>query len=114
MPLRRDSEWITPLREGDSEGFNKMAATRRPELETADLRLVDLRKFNVKNANFRDSYLRNADLRGVDLSQADLEGASLHAAQISGALLPLEIAADEIRLSVEQGTRMRCFRAKAA
>jgi hypothetical protein len=36
-----------------------------------------------------------------------LEGASLHAAHVSGAYFPLELAPEEIEMSVRLGTRMR-------
>jgi uncharacterized protein YjbI with pentapeptide repeats len=46
-------------------------------------------------------------LRGVDLRQALLEGASLGSAKISGSYFPNQFSAEEIRLSVEYGTRLR-------
>jgi hypothetical protein len=36
-----------------------------------------------------------------------MEGVSLRGARISGVMFPAELGADEIRLSVEFGTRMR-------
>ncbi|WP_121493183.1 pentapeptide repeat-containing protein [Pseudomonas aeruginosa] len=50
---------------------------------------------------------RGLDLRGVDLREARLEGASLAHAQISGTYFPLRLAPDEIRMSVNFGTRLR-------
>ncbi|HHQ9807414.1 TPA: pentapeptide repeat-containing protein, partial [Pseudomonas aeruginosa] len=44
---------------------------------------------------------------GVDLREARLEGASLAHAQISGTYFPLRLAPDEIRMSVNFGTRLR-------
>ncbi|MDQ7087553.1 MAG: hypothetical protein Q9Q13_06700 [Acidobacteriota bacterium] len=44
----------------------------------------------------------------VDLSEARLDGASLHHAQVGGVLFPPNLPAEEIRLSVQLGTRLRC------
>ncbi|MGR0023750.1 pentapeptide repeat-containing protein [Pseudomonas aeruginosa] len=51
--------------------------------------------------------LAGGDFRGVDLREARLEGASLAHAQISGTYFPLRLAPDEIRMSVNFGTRLR-------
>lgn len=107
MALDRDSELVRLLREEKVDDFNERAQQSPPQLENADLRMVDLRNARLVKANLRGAYLRNADLRGVDLSNADLAGASLHDARISGCLFPPSIPAEEISLSVTQGTRMR-------
>ena len=54
-----------------------------------------------------DGYFRQADLRGVDLSKTKLLGASIHGAKISGVYFPIDLAAEEILMSLEHGTRMR-------
>jgi uncharacterized protein YjbI with pentapeptide repeats len=77
------------------------------DLSGAQFRGYDLRKFNLRHANLTNCYLRNADLRGLDLSEALMEGASLKDAKISGTLFPRNIAATEIRLSFDYGTRLR-------
>jgi uncharacterized protein YjbI with pentapeptide repeats len=71
------------LREGGSEEFNR----RSKAGETSDL--------------------RGCDFRGIDLRGCRLEGASLHAAHVSGAYFPLQLAPEEIEMSVRLGTRMR-------
>jgi hypothetical protein len=111
MSLTRNSKWTKLLHDGDVAAFNRLAEQEPPMLENADLRMADLRAANLRRANLRGAYLRNADLRGVDLSETDLDGASLHEARVSGALFPGNIAADEIRLSLDVGTRMRVRRA---
>jgi uncharacterized protein YjbI with pentapeptide repeats len=76
------------LREGSSEEFNR----RSKAGETSDLRGCDF---------------RGIDLRGLDLRGCRMEGASLHAAHVSGAYFPLQLAPEEIEMSVRLGTRMR-------
>jgi uncharacterized protein YjbI with pentapeptide repeats len=71
------------LREGSSEEFNR----RSKAGETSDL--------------------RGCDFRGIDLRGCRMEGASLHAAHVSGAYFPLQLAPEEIEMSVRLGTRMR-------
>ena len=107
MPLIRDSKWITLLRFGNVDEFNRLAAHEPPDLANADLRMIDLRKADLSHANMRDVYLRNADMRGLDLSMADLEGASLHDASVAGVLFPRNLRPEEIQLSLVFGTRMR-------
>jgi uncharacterized protein YjbI with pentapeptide repeats len=107
MALDRDSVLVRLLREEKVDDFNEHVKSSPPQLDPADLRMVDLRRADLVKANLRGAYLRNADLRGVDLSDADLSGASLHDARISGCLFPASIPAEEITLSISQGTRMR-------
>ena len=80
------------------------------DLSNANLRGADLRRANLRKADMRNAYCHSADLRGVDLSEAKLEGASFHMARVSGAYFPPDVPADEIRLSLEIGTRIRCQR----
>lgn len=107
MALIRDSEWVRMIREERWDEFNRQAKLSPPQLENADLRMTDLRRAWLVKANLRGAYLRNADMRGLDLSEAELEGASLNDARISGCYFPPNVPADEIRLSVATGTRMR-------
>jgi uncharacterized protein YjbI with pentapeptide repeats len=97
------------LRDGEKDKFNaEVSNLKKPvDLENCNLQGVDLREVNLVNANLKDSYLKSADLRGADLSHAKLSGASLHKARIGGVLFPKNIEANEIRLSVEYGTRLR-------
>ena len=108
MQLVRDSKWAVLLRDGRIEEFNKLAATEPPDLRKTDLRMIDLRKADLGRADLSGAYLRNADLRGLDFSAANLEGASLHDANVAGVFFPEALCAEEIRLSVDLGTRMRC------
>jgi uncharacterized protein YjbI with pentapeptide repeats len=91
------------LREGGSEEFNRRSRAG----EMSDFRGIDLRGVDVANIDFSDCYFRQADLRGLDLRSCRLEGASLHAAHVSGAYFPLQLAPEEIEMSVRLGTRMR-------
>ena len=77
------------------------------DLTGARLRGLDLRGLDAENLNLQDAYLRGADLRGIDFRTANLEGASLADANISGCYFPPSIPAEEIRLSVVHGTRIR-------
>lgn len=108
MALERKKPAIELIHEGRYPEFNKLAAKGSVDLENADLRMADLRAADLRTANLRGAYLRNADLRGVDLSEAELEGASLNSARVSGCYFPRSVSADEVRLSVEHGTRIRC------
>lgn len=77
------------------------------DLRGAHLRGRDLRTINADGLDLRDAYLRGADLRGIDFRNTQLEGASICEAKISGCYFPRELAPEEIRLSVEKGTRLR-------
>lgn len=90
------------------EEFNRARASGKTvSLKGALFRGIDLRKLNADGLDLSDAYLRGADLRGVDLRNTRLEGASMCDAKISGCYFPDELSADEIRLSVEKGTRLR-------
>jgi len=96
------------VREGRSEEFNRKRQSGEPcKLIGCNLRGLDLREFDLKEVDLSDCYLRQADLRGQDLRTSRLQGASLHAAHISGVYFPSELAAAEIQMSVQLGTRMR-------
>lgn len=96
------------LREGQADAFNAWVAAHGPaDLTDANLRMADLRGIDLKGASLRGAYLRAADLRGQDLSGCDLDGASLAGAKVSGVRFPADIGADEIALSLAQGTRLR-------
>lgn len=77
------------------------------DLTGAHLRGYDLRKCKLKKADLTGAYLRSADLRSVDLSEAKLDGASIKEAKVSGSLFPRDLTPEEIRLSLEYGTRLR-------
>ena len=96
------------LFEENRENFNRaVAGGLAPNFSHQNLSNLDLTGFNLRNANLSGAYLREAVLGGVDLSEANLHGASLKGAKISGCLFPPEISPEEIRLSIDLGTRLR-------
>ena len=96
------------LRDEHVQEFNRQ---RQPgtacDLSALSFRGRDLRGLDARQVNFQDAYFRDADLRGIDFREANLEGASLAHAKVSGCYFPPELSADELRLSVEYGTRLR-------
>ncbi len=109
MSKFKEGPLVLMLRDGEVDQFN--ASTRKTEtldLSNANLRGADLRHVDLHKADLRDAYCHSADLRGVDLSQANLEGASFHRARVSGAYFPANVPAEEIKMSLELGTRIRC------
>ncbi len=106
--IRNDDPMYKLLRAGKVREFNeRRAAGEACDLSGCDLRGLDLRGLDADGLDLSNSYLRQADLRGVDLTGARLEGASIHAAKISGVYFPKALAPEEIRLSLEHGTRLR-------
>ena len=96
------------LRDGKVEEFNRAARqTESVDLSGANLRGVDLRYAHLCKADLSNAYCHTADLRGVDLSHANIEGASFHRARISGAYFPRGVSAEELKMSVDLGTRIR-------
>ncbi|MEO7033928.1 MAG: pentapeptide repeat-containing protein [Polyangiaceae bacterium] len=96
------------LRDDEVVAFNKQREPGRTyDFRGCTFRGSDLRGLDARGLDLRDCYFRDADLRGVDLRQAQLEGASLGSAKISGAFFAGELAPEEIRLSIEFGTRLR-------
>ena len=99
------------LRDGEEVGTAGHDHPAQPlDLSNVNLRGADLRRANLRKADLRNAYCHSADMRGVDLSEANLEGASIHMARVSGAYFPPNVSPDEIRLSLEIGTRIRCQR----
>lgn len=96
------------LRGEEMSEFNaRRARGENVDLRGTDLSRIDLRGLIADGMDFSDCYMRMSDLRGIDFRKARLEGASLASANISGCYFPLDIPAEEIALSVAQGTRMR-------
>lgn len=96
------------LRDGKISDFNaRRAAGETCDLSSTDFRGLDLRGLDATDLDLSNSYFRQTDLRGVDLSSAKLAGASIHGAKISGVYFPADLAADEILMSLEHGTRLR-------
>ncbi len=96
------------LREGKIDEFNeKRKNLKKVDLSSCNLRGIDLRGIDATNIDFSGSYLRQADMRGLDLRTCNLEGASMHHSVISGVYFPTSLDANEIRMSVDFGTRLR-------
>jgi uncharacterized protein YjbI with pentapeptide repeats len=107
-PIIHTNPMYQLLRQENIAEFNaRTAKGERGELRGGDYRGLDLRNLNADGLDFTDSYFRGADLRGVDFRKCPLEGASICEAKISGCYFPYELSAEEIRLSVEGGIRLR-------
>lgn len=95
----------------DIAGFNaRRAAGEAVSLQGAMLRGLDLRGLDARDLDLRDACLRGCDLRGIDLRHAQLAGATITEARVSGCWFPDDFTADEIRLALEKGTRLRISR----
>ena len=106
----RNKPKLDVLFEENIQKFNELVALgQAPDLRNANLASLDLRKAKLKGLDLSGSYLRGANLRGVDLTGCNLYGASMQGAYISGALFPDNVPVDELRLSVEYGTRIRIY-----
>lgn len=107
-PTIKDDPLYQLLRHNGVEEFNERRKNGEAcDLTGCDFRGVDLRGLDADGLDLTGSYFRQADLRGVDLSKAKMISASIHGAKISGALFPVDLAAEEILMSLEHGTRMR-------
>lgn len=96
------------LLEENLERFNDLVRQGQPpDLRGANLAGLDLRQALLRGLDLAGCYLRGANLKGVDLSGCNLKGASLRGAQVSGTLFPENISPQELRLSLELGTRIR-------
>jgi uncharacterized protein YjbI with pentapeptide repeats len=103
-----DDEAYRCLRSGEIDAFHKLVADRNEvDFSNSDLRGIGLRKVDISKLIIRGSYLRDADLRGLDLRQTDLEGCSLCHAKVGGVYFPKNLSPEEIRMSIEHGTRLR-------
>ena len=94
--------------EENREKFNELVAQGKiPHLQNQNLSDADLRGFNLSNMDLSGSYMRGANLSGLDLRGANFSGVSLKNAKVSGCYFPEDLPADEIRLSLDFGTRVR-------
>lgn len=104
-----DHPLFKALRNENVEAFNE--ARRRletvPSFAFCDFRGLDLRGLIAEGLDFSNAYFRGADLRGIDFRQSNLEGASIAGSKISGCYFPVQLAADELVMSLNHGTRMR-------
>ena len=99
---------VVLIREGKHQEFNRLRSNgTEMQLRGADLGAANLRLFAVEGLDLSNANLRQADLRGLDLRLSRLEGALIIGARIEGTYFPLELSADEIRLSHSHGTRLR-------
>ncbi len=108
-PIISDDPLYRLLRECKMDEFNqRVAAGEKADLRSCDFRHVNLQGLNAEGLDFSNSYFRQADLRGVDFTVcANFNGASIHGAKISGTYFPAELRAEEILLSLNNGTRLR-------
>ena len=107
-PVIKTDPLYQMLRQEDVDNFN----ASRDSLDTAELtgvdyRVRDRRRMNARGLVFSIAYFRNCDLSGIDFRETNLKGASLMDAKVSGVYFPEALSADEIRLSLEHGTRLR-------
>jgi uncharacterized protein YjbI with pentapeptide repeats len=110
-PVIKQDPLYQLLRTEDIKGFNEQRDhLDTSELKNGDYRGRDLRNMNAAGLDFSDSYFRNADLSGIDFRNTHLEGASLLDAKLSGTYFPAALSAEEIRLSLDTGTRLRYSR----
>ena len=107
-PRFLEDEAYRSLRSGDVEAYHREIAGRETvDFCNVDFRGVDLRGAELQKVDLRGAYMRDADLRGLDLRSLDLEGCTLLHAKIGGAYFSSDLSPEEIRLSVEHGTRLR-------
>ncbi len=107
-PVIKQDPLYQLLRNEDIKSFNEKRDTLdASELKSGDYRGRDLRNMNADGLDFSNSYFRNADLSGIDFRNTNLEGASLLDAKLSGTYFPAALRAEEIRLSLDTGTRLR-------
>lgn len=110
-PKFLDDETFKSLRSGEKETFNNLVKNRESiDFSDCDLRATDFRGIDLSKVILKGAYLRDANLRGQDLRQHDLEGCSIFHAHISGVFWPRNLSAEEIRLSLDHGTRMRTIK----
>lgn len=106
-----DSRALTLIQEEKFAEFNNLVENSGGvvDLTGAHLRGYDMRKCKLRKADLTNAYLRSCDLRSLDLSEAKLDGASMKETKVSGTLFPRNLQAEEIRLSLEFGTRLRAM-----
>jgi len=110
-PVIKQDPLYQLLRNEDIKAFNEQRnELDSSELKSGDYRGRDLRNMNAESLDFSNSYFRNADLSGLDFRNTNLEGASLLDAKLSGTYFQPELSAEEIRLSLDTGTRLRYTR----
>jgi uncharacterized protein YjbI with pentapeptide repeats len=107
-PVISDDPLYQLLRIEDIKAFNEQRdKLDASNLRSGDYRGRDLRNLEADGLDFSNAYFRNTDLRGIDFRNTNLTGASLIDAKVSGTYFPEQLSAEEIRLSLETGTRLR-------
>ena len=107
-PVIKEEPLYQMLRQEDVDSFNASRdSLDNSEITGGDYRGRDLRRMNARGLDFSNAYFRNCDLSGIDFRETNLEGASLMDAKVSGVYFPEALRADEIRLSLDYGTRLR-------
>ena len=108
VPSFPDDRAFKCLRVGDLDGYHEAIRNRQVvDFSGVDLRGTDFRKVDLSKVILRNAYLKDADFRGCDLRHIDLEGTSLRNAKVSGAYFPDNLSPEELRLSIDLGTRLR-------
>lgn len=108
MPIISQDPLYQLLRDENMDAFNQAVAEGKTcNLVECDFRGLDLRGLIADGLNMSGAYFRGADLRGIDFRRCNLEGASFIDSKLSGCYFPKELAAEELRLSLEQGIRVR-------
>ena len=106
--IKRQKKLTLLYEEGGREKFNELVAQGKIQnLQNQNLANLDLRWYNLSNMDFSGSYMRGVNLSGLDLRGANFSGVSLKDAKVSGCYFPKDLSAEEIRLSLEFGTRVR-------
>ena len=97
------------LMDGDIAAFNRMLeGVDSIDFSHSNLVAVDLRGLHdIRKIKLTGARLRQADLRGLDLSEHDLDSVTINGARVSGTRFPSELSAEEIRMALEHGTRIR-------
>ena len=107
-PAISDDPLYQLLRNENIKAFNEQRANLNTDgLTSGDYRGRDLRDMDAAGLDFSGAYFRSSDLRGIDFRKTNLEGASLIDAKVSGTYFPSALSPDEIRLSLDTGTRLR-------
>ncbi len=108
-PRLSDEEMYQLLRDGKIDEFNAQKAEGKEcDLRGVNLRGLDLRGMDVEGIDFSNCYFRGTDLRGLNMGTCRMEGSSIRNAKVSGTLFPKEFGPEEIKLSLDHGTRMCC------
>ena len=108
QPRQLDNPLYSLIRNEQIAAFNaKSPKTRVCRPERRGFSRIDLRALDAQGINFSNAYFRGTDLRGLDLRSATTRRCQPGACADFRGLLPAELTADEILMSVNFGTRLR-------